>query len=70
MTAGRSMPSYVVVENSGMTGECDVGRFGTHGAALGWIERTYTAAERDPTSDRCLYPDVCVEVDGSRSYEL
>lgn len=61
---------YIVVEMSGMVGEHDVGSFGTYGAALNWLDRTYTADERDHGSRNCLYPDVCVEVDGERSYDI
>jgi hypothetical protein len=58
---------YIVVENAGMAGEQDVGKFGTPWAAL---ERTYSAQERDRASPKCLFPEVCVEEDGMRSYEL
>lgn len=61
---------YIVVENAGMAGEQDVGKFGTPWAALAWIERTYSAQERDRASPSCLYPEVCVEENGMRSYEL
>lgn len=61
---------YIVVENAGMVGEQDVGRFGTPWAAQAWIERTYSAQERDPSSSNCLHPEVCVEENGVRSYEL
>ncbi len=61
---------YVAVENSGMVGECDVGRFGTMAAAWAYINRAYTAEERDRTSPKCLFPDVCIEIDGARSYDI
>lgn len=61
---------YIVVENAGMVGEQDVGKFGTPWAAKAWIERTYSAQERDRSSPNCLHPEVCVEENGMRSYEL
>ena len=63
-------PKYIVVENSGMVGEQDVASFSTHSAARGWIERTYSAKERDRESPYCLYPDVCLEEDGMRRYDI
>ncbi|MCC2976222.1 hypothetical protein LK533_05985 [Sphingomonas sp. PL-96] len=68
--AGRAKRQYIAVENAGMVGEHDVGTFGTAWAAQAWIERTYSAAERDRNAPRCLYPEVCVEEDGVRSYQL
>jgi hypothetical protein len=68
--AGRPKRQYIVVENAGMVGEHDVARFGTPWAAKAWIERTYSVAERDRNSPACLYPEVCVEEDGVRSFEL
>ncbi len=68
--ACRSKPAYIVVENSGMIGEQDVGKFGTQAAALAYIDRAYSAAERDKDSPRCLFPDVCLEQDGSRTYDI
>ncbi len=68
--AVKTKPAYIVVENSGMVGEQDVGKFGTRSAAFAYIERAYTAAERDKDSPRCLFPDVCLEQDGSRTYEI
>lgn len=63
--------SYIVVENSGRVGECDVGRFPTYHSAARWMERTYTAAERDPASRNCLHPAICVEEpNGKRSFEV
>ncbi|SCW61478.1 hypothetical protein SAMN02927924_01668 [Sphingobium faniae] len=61
---------YIVVEKSGMVGEHDVGTFGTYSAALNWMERNYSESERDHTHRNCLFPDVCVEVDGERSYDV
>lgn len=61
---------YLVVENSGMIGEHDVANFGTQREAWAYIERTYTSAERDHYSPKCLYPDVCFEVNGNRTYEI
>ena len=61
---------YIVVEMSGMVGEHDVGRFGTYGAALSYLERTYSDAERDQFHANCLWPDICVEIDGMRTYDI
>ena len=62
--------AYVVVENAGMIGEVDRARFATQGAAWSYISRTYSDAERDRFSPFCLYPDVCLEEDGSRTYDI
>ncbi len=61
---------YIAVEQSGMVGETDVGRFSTSGAAWAYINRAYTDAERDRCSPKCLFPDVCAEEDGSRTYDI
>jgi hypothetical protein len=61
---------YIVVENAGMAGEQDVGRFGTATAAWAYIKRAYSDAERDRASPRCLFPDVCLEEDGCRTYDI
>lgn len=61
---------YIAVENSGMVGEQDVGTFGTQAAAWAYISRVYSDAERDHTSPKCLFPDVCLEQDGSRTYDI
>lgn len=66
----KSKPAYIVVEKSGMVGEQDVGKFGTHHAALAFIDRAYSTRERDKDSPHCLYPDVCLEQDGSRTYDI
>ncbi|HWJ69149.1 MAG TPA: hypothetical protein VNS79_03755 [Sphingobium sp.] len=61
------MPSnvqYVVVENAGYEGECDVAKFGTRWAAERWMERTYSAREID-----ALHMDICIEEDGQRTYD-
>lgn len=63
-------PQYIVVEMSGMVGEFDVGRFGTYMAAANYIERKYSKAERDQFDPNCLWPDICVEIDGTRTYEV
>lgn len=65
-----SEPQYIVVENAGMVGETDVGKFGAQRAAWAYIERAYTASERDPFHKNCLCPDVCREVDGVRTYDI
>lgn len=61
---------YIVVENSGMVGEQDVGKFGTLTGAVMYIERTYTERERDRQSPYCLHPAVCLEEDGARTYDI
>lgn len=61
---------YIVVENSGMVGERDMVVTRDYRAAVEWLEKAYTAEERDRFSPNCLFPDICVEVDGERSYEL
>lgn len=61
---------YIVVENSGMVGEQDVAKFGTMTAAWAYINRVYTDAERDHTDRKCMFPDVCLEEDGSRTYDI
>lgn len=61
---------YIVVENAGMLGEQDVGRFGTYWAAHAWMDRAYSDAERDRSHPNCLFPDICVEADGVRSYDI
>lgn len=61
---------YIVVEMSGMVGEHDVARFGTYSGALAYLERDYSDAERDHWNPNCLWPDICVEIDGMRSYDL
>lgn len=61
---------YVVVENAGMIGETDIGKFGTQTAAWAYINRIYSEAERDHTSHHCLYPDVAFEEDGMRTYDI
>jgi hypothetical protein len=61
---------YIVVENAGMVGEQDVGKFGTLTAAWAYINRVYSDAERDHTSPKCLFPDVCFEEDGMRTYDI
>ncbi len=61
---------YIVVENSGMVGEQDVAKFPCRSAAFSYVERVYTDRERDRTSPFCLYPDVCLEEDGMRTYEI
>ncbi|QCB42205.1 hypothetical protein E5673_08145 [Sphingomonas sp. PAMC26645] len=73
MNAGlavRSKPAYIIVENSGMVGEKDVAKFGTQNAAWAWLNRTYSDVERDHESPHCLFPDVCLEQDGSRTYDI
>lgn len=55
---------YVVVENAGYNGECDVGRFGTRWAAEKWMERAYSANEI-----QTLHVDICMEEDGQRTYD-
>lgn len=61
---------YIAVENSGMVGEQDVGKFGTYQGAWAYIHRAYTDAERDHASPKCLFPDVCLEEDGMRTYDI
>lgn len=61
---------YIVVEMSGMVGEQDVGRFGTYDAAYSYIQKAYSKNERDRSHRNCLFPDICVEVDGVRSYDI
>jgi hypothetical protein len=61
---------YVVVEMSGMVGECDVFVTSDYDSAVNWLECAYSDDERDKASPNCLWPDICVQVDGERSYEL
>jgi hypothetical protein len=61
---------YIVVENSGMVGERDMVVTNDYRSAVNWLERAYSEDERDYTSPNCLFPDICVEIDGERSYEL
>lgn len=63
-------PRYIVVENSGMVGETDVGTFGTQAAAWAYINRVYTDDERDHLSPNSLFPDVAYEEDGVRTYDI
>lgn len=46
---------YVVVENAGYERECDTRTFTDFGKAARFVERQYTAAERDSESDECLH---------------
>lgn len=62
--------NFIVVENSGMVGERDIANFSTLAAAWAYIERVYTDAERDQFSPKCLFPDVCFEQDGERTYVI
>ncbi len=55
---------FVVVENAGYDGECDVAKFGTRWAAEQWINRKYSAHEVD-----VLHIDICMEADGRRTYD-
>lgn len=55
---------FVVVENAGYIGECDVARFGTRWAAEKWMDRTYSPREID-----ALHVDVCMEEGGRRTYD-
>jgi hypothetical protein len=55
---------YVVVENAGYEGECDVARFGTRWAADKYIERTYSANEI-----AILHVDVCMTQHDMRTYD-
>ncbi len=62
--------SYIVVENAGMIGEVDIGKFGTMTAAWAYINSRYSESERDRMSPCCLYPDVCFEEAGMRTYDI
>ncbi|WP_336973468.1 hypothetical protein [Sphingobium aromaticiconvertens] len=61
---------YIVIENAGMVDAQDVGKFGTRWAAEKWLEKTYSVNERDRAHPLCLFPDICVEIDGVRSYDI
>jgi len=60
---------YVVVENAGYQGECDVAKFGTRWAAEKWMERAYSASELDPSHPNSLHVDICMEEDGQRTFD-
>lgn len=55
---------YVVVENAGYEGECDVAKLGTRWAAEKWVERAYSAREI-----QMLHVDICMEEFGERTYD-
>lgn len=61
---------YIVVENSGMERECDIKSFASYGDAVRFKDKYYGANERDREHPDCLFPDICVEIDGDRSYEI
>lgn len=55
---------YVVVENAGYEGECDVAKFGTRWAAEKWMERAYSHAEIE-----VMHVDICMMENGQRTYD-
>ncbi|KUR80798.1 hypothetical protein AQZ49_01855 [Novosphingobium sp. FSW06-99] len=55
---------YIVVENAGYEGECDVAKFGTRWAAEQWLDRAYS-----PHEIATLHIDICMEEDGQRTYD-
>lgn len=62
---------YIVVENSGMVGECDIGGFfDTAQEAWDYIKAHYDDDERDRFHKNCLFPEVALEIDGERTYDF
>lgn len=62
---------YTVVENAGYERENDIRSFPTIRQALAYVERQYSADERDIMSDDCLHVAIRLDkADGSSTYEL
>ena len=61
---------YIVVENAGMRDERDVAEFSDYLTATSYMDKHYNAEERNRDHPDCLFPDVCVEINGERSYEI
>lgn len=60
---------YTVVENAGYDRETDVREFADYGKAIRYVERHYTAAERDNDSPECLHVGIRADRDdGSREF--
>ena len=66
-----SKDKYTVVENAGYERETDIRSFETIRQAVAYVERQYTADERDTMSDDCLHVAIRLDrADGTQSYEL
>jgi hypothetical protein len=49
---------FVVVENAGYIGECDITSFDTLREAFDYVAANYDDDERDPDSPYCLHVDI------------
>jgi hypothetical protein len=56
---------FIVVENAGYEGEQDIRRFKTYREACAFFDKQYDEEDRER-----IHPEIAVEIDGERSYEI